>query len=108
VNDKALAKQLDGQDLAIVLVTFDENDAATLSVADGGWRCRSGRESLSFCLSSASMAGKRSRLLAEEYPRPRRASSCWLITDPFLAVPPLMLVERYPYRPDIGAFHTRG
>jgi hypothetical protein len=38
-----LAQQLEGQDLAIVLVTFDENDAANLSLADGGQRCRSGR-----------------------------------------------------------------
>jgi hypothetical protein len=43
VNDKALAQQLDGQDLAIVLVTFDENDAAKLGLADGGRLCRSGR-----------------------------------------------------------------
>jgi len=43
VNDKALAQQLDGQDLTIVLVTFDENDAANFSFADGRQRCRSGR-----------------------------------------------------------------
>src|SRR5260370_9707651 len=36
-------------------------------------------ESVSFCLSLASLAGNRSRLLTGEYPRPRRASS-WLIT----------------------------
>ena len=34
-----MAQQLDGQDLAIVLVTFDENDAAKLRLADGGQRC---------------------------------------------------------------------
>src|SRR5882672_5868478 len=41
VNDKALAQQLDGQDLAIVLVTFDENDAAKLSLAADRQRRRS-------------------------------------------------------------------
>jgi hypothetical protein len=43
VNGKALAQQLEVQDLAIVLVTFDENDAAKLGLADGGRLCRSGR-----------------------------------------------------------------
>jgi hypothetical protein len=35
VNDKTLAQQHDSQDLAIVLVTFDENDATKLCVANG-------------------------------------------------------------------------
>jgi hypothetical protein len=51
----------------------------------------------------AGMAGNRSKTPTEEHPRPRRAES-WLITHSPICS--LMLVERYPYRSGIKAFHT--
>ena len=56
--------------------------------------------------SGAIVAGNRFRLPTEGYPRSKRASS-WLITHSPICSP-LMLAERYPYRSDIRAFHTRG
>jgi hypothetical protein len=90
-----LAQQLDGQDLAIVLVTFDENDAAKLSLADGGRRCRSGVPLVrrQHAWRSVQALGRgvstpEARIKLAHHPRS-------------LYVPPLMLIERYPYRPRI-------
>jgi hypothetical protein len=103
VNDKALAQKLDGQHLAIVLITFDENDAGKLSPADGGRHAGWAGESLALCLQlnvpshsdGAGMAEDRSSLGSQQGSIHARGAHQADSLPTLPLVPPLILVERY-------------